>query len=99
MNVHLLYIASLEMKGVCNKSHCCDEDEWWETLEVGNSTLRCQLDTSAHANVISISQLQQEAPNAQVKKTKQILSDLDTSECHQEVTPPSLKDPRTESHG
>ena len=61
------------MNGVCNKSHCCDEDEWWETLEVGYSTLRCPLDTSAHANVISISQLQQEAPNAQVKKTKQIL--------------------------
>ena len=72
-NVHLLRIASLEMNGVTNKSHCCDEDEWWETLEVGNSTLRCQLYTGAHANVINISQLQQVAPNAQIKKTKQIL--------------------------
>ena len=61
------------MNGVTDKSHCCDEDEGWETLEVGNSTLRCQLDTSAHANVINISQLQQVAPNAQIKKTKQIL--------------------------
>ena len=72
-NVHLLHIASLEIDGVTNKSHCCDEDEWWETLEVGNSTLRCQLDTGAHANVINISQLQQVAPNAQIKKIKQIL--------------------------
>ena len=58
-NVHLLHIASLKMNGVTNKSPCCDEDEWWETLEAGNSTLRCQLDTGAHANVINISQLQQ----------------------------------------
>ena len=72
-DVHLLHIASLEMNGVTKNSHCCDEDEWWETLEVGNSTLRCQLDTGAHANVINISQLQQVAPNAQIKKTKQIL--------------------------
>ena len=55
VNVHLLCKASLEMNGVCNKSHCCDEDEWWETLEVGSSTLRCQLETSAHVNVINIS--------------------------------------------
>ena len=72
-NVHLLHIASLEMNGVDNKSHCCDEDEWWETLEGGNSTLRGQPDTGAYANVINISQLQQVAPNAQIKKTKQIL--------------------------
>ena len=72
-NVHLLHRASLEMNGVTKKSHCCDEDEWWETLEVGNSTLRCQLYTGAHANVINISQLQQVAPNAQIKKTKHIL--------------------------
>ena len=72
-NVHLLNIASLEMNGVTKKSHCCDEDEWWETLEVGNSTLRCQLDTGAHVNVINIFHLQQVAPNAQIKKTKQIL--------------------------
>ena len=37
-NVLLLHIVSLEMNGVSNKSHHCDEDEWWETLEVGNST-------------------------------------------------------------
>ena len=72
-NVHLLHIASLEMNSVTDKSHCGDEDEWWETLQVGNSTLRCQLDTGAHANVINISQLQQVAPNAQIKKTQQIL--------------------------
>ena len=71
-NVHL-HIASLEMNGDTDKSHCGDEDEWWETLKVGNSTLRCQLDTGAHVNVINISQLQQLAPNAQIKKTKQIL--------------------------
>ena len=39
----------------------------------GSSTLRCRLDTGTHANVINISQLQQVAPNAQIKKTKQIL--------------------------
>ena len=61
------------MNSVTNKSHCCDEDKWWETLEVGNGTLRCQLYTAAHANVINISQLQQVALNAQIKKTKQIL--------------------------
>ena len=38
VNVLLLQIASLEMNGVSDKSHRCDEDEWWETLEVGNST-------------------------------------------------------------
>ena len=82
-NVHLLHIASLKMNGVTNKSHCCDENEWWETLEVGNSTLRCQLDTGAHANVINISQLQQVAPNAQIKNTKQIL----VSFSHHRMTP------------
>ena len=41
--------------------------------KVGNSTLRFQLDTGAHANVINISQLQQVAPNAQITKPKQIL--------------------------
>ena len=72
-NVHLLHIASLEMNGVSNKSHCCNEHEGWKTLEVGNITLRFQLDTGVHANVINIPQLQQVAPNAQIKKTKQIL--------------------------
>ena len=61
------------MNSVTNKSHGCDEDEWWETFEVGNGTLRCQLYTAARANVINISQLQQVALNAQIKKTKQIL--------------------------
>ena len=61
------------MNGVTKKWHCCDEDEWWETLKVGNSTLLCQLDTRVHANVINISQPQHVEPNAQMKKTKQIL--------------------------
>ena len=67
-NVHLLRIASLEMNGVTNKSHCCDEDEWWETLEGGNSTLRGQPDTGAYANVINMSQLQQVAPMPRSRK-------------------------------
>ena len=61
------------MNGVTKKWHCCDEDEWWETLKVCNSTLLCQLDTRAHGNVINISQPQHVEPNAQMKKTKQIL--------------------------
>ena len=42
-------------------------------MKVGNGTLLCQLDTRAHANVINISQPQHVEPNAQMKKTKQIL--------------------------
>ena len=63
-NVHLLHIASLQINGVSNKSLRSDEDERCETFKLGNSSLRCQLDTVAHANVSNISHLQQVEPNA-----------------------------------
>ena len=52
-DVQLLHVASLEMNGVSNKQKTSENDEWWEDVEVGNSSLHCQLDTGAYASVIN----------------------------------------------
>ena len=72
-DVHLLHVASLEMNGVSGEQNTSGIDEWWETLQVGNGTLRCQLDTGAYASVINTTQLQQVAPGTKIKKTNQTL--------------------------
>ena len=71
--VHQLHVASLEMNGIRVKQKTCENDEWWEVVEVGNSTLHCQLDTGAYASVINSTQLKQVAPSAQIKQTKKTL--------------------------
>ena len=71
--VQLLHVASLEMNGIRDKQKTCENDEWWEVVEVGNSTLHCQLDTGAYASVINRTQLKQVAPSAQIKQTKKTL--------------------------
>ena len=45
------------------------DNEWWETVQVGHGTLQCQLDTGAQASVMTAKQLQNVAPDAQIKKT------------------------------
>ena len=72
-NVQLLHVASLEMNGVSDKQKPSENDEWWEVVEVGNSSLYCQLDTCAYASVINNTQLKQVAPSAQIKQTKKTL--------------------------
>ena len=71
--IQLLHVASLEMYGISNKQKTCENDEWWEVVQVGNSTLHCQLDTGAYASVINTTQLKQVAPSAQIKQTKKTL--------------------------
>ena len=58
-DVQLLHVASLEMNGIRDKQETCESDEWWEVVEVGNSTLHCQLDTGAYASVINTTQIKQ----------------------------------------
>ena len=61
-DVQLLHVASLEMNGISDKQKACENDEWREVVDVGNSTLHCQLDTGAYASVINTTQLKQVAP-------------------------------------
>ena len=72
-DVQLLHVASLEMNGISDKQKTSENDEWWEVVEVGNSSLYCQLDTGAYASVINSTQLKQVAPSAQIKQTKKTL--------------------------
>ena len=72
-DVELLHVASLEMNSINNKQGPRENDEWWEVVEVGNSALHCQLDTGAYASVINTAQLEQVAPDAQIKQTKKTL--------------------------
>lgn len=55
--VQLLHVTSLEMNDISDKQKTSDDDEWWEVVEAGNSTLHCQLDTGAYATVINSTQL------------------------------------------
>ena len=72
-DVQLLHVASLEVNGVSDTQEPSENDEWWEVVEVGNSSLYCQLDTGAYASVINNTQLKQVAPSAQIKQTKKTL--------------------------
>ena len=72
-DVQLLHVASLEMNGIRDKTKTSESDEWWAVVEVGNSTLHCQLDTGAYASVINITHLKQVAPRALIKQTKKTL--------------------------
>ena len=72
-DVQLLHVASLEMNGTRDKQNTCESDEWWEVVEVGNSTPHRQLDTGAYASLINSTQLRQVAPSALIKQTKKTL--------------------------
>ena len=69
--VQLLHVASLEIIDISEQK--TGENEWWEVVEVGNSTLHCQLDTGAYASVINTTQLKQVIPSAQIKQTNKTL--------------------------
>ena len=69
----LLDVASLEINRINDNQNPGEKDEWCEFLEVGNSTLFCQLDTGAYASVINTTQLRQIATNSPIKKTKKTL--------------------------
>ena len=69
----VLHVARLEMNGVSDKQKTSENNEWWEVIEVGNSSLYCQLDTGAYASVVNSTQLKQVAPSAQIKQTKKTL--------------------------
>lgn len=66
--MHLLQVASMKINDK-DKQNACDRNEWYEVLQVGNSTLHCQVDTGAYASVINTKQFKQVAPNAQIKQT------------------------------
>ena len=72
-DLQLLHVASLEINRINDNQNPGEKGEWCEFLEVGNSTLFCQLDTGAYASVINITQLRQIAPTARIKKTKKTL--------------------------
>ena len=68
-HMHLLHIRSLKFHQV-NKESCHPKDEeWWETVEIGQGTLKCQLDTGAQASVLTTEQLKSVAPEARIRKT------------------------------
>ena len=46
-DLQLLHVASLEINRINDNQNPGEKDEWCEFLEVGNSTLFCQLDTGA----------------------------------------------------
>ena len=71
--VQLLHLASSKMKSINDKQSPRENDEWWEVVEVGNSSLHCQLDTGAYASVINTAQFKQVAPSAEIKQTKKTL--------------------------
>ncbi len=68
-HIHLLHIRSLKFHQV-NKESCHPKDEeWWETVKIGQGTLKCQLDTGAQASVLITEQLKSVAPEARIRKT------------------------------
>jgi len=77
--MHLLQVASLKINDIKDKENACGRDEWQEVLQVGNSTLHCQLATGAYVSVINTMQLKQVAPNAQIKQTKKTLVSYNTN--------------------
>ena len=72
-DLQLLHVASLEINRINDNQNPGEKGEWCEFLEVGNSTLFCQLDTGAYASVINTTQLRQIATNSPIKKTKKSL--------------------------
>ena len=72
-DLKLLHVASLEINRINDNQNSGEKGEWCEFLEVGNSTLFCQLDTGAYASVINTTQLRQIATNSPIKKTKKTL--------------------------
>ena len=68
-HMHVLHIRSLKFHQVKNESCHPKDKEWWETVEVGQGTLKCQLDTGAQARLLTTDQLKSVAPEAQIRKT------------------------------
>ena len=62
------------MNGISDKQKTRHEnDEWWEVVKVGSSTLHGRLDNGSYAHVINSTQLKQVAHSAQIKQTKKTL--------------------------
>ena len=68
-DMHLLQVTGLELNGVNDGPVTGENDEWWESVQVNDHTLQCQLDTGAYDNVLNANQLHQIAPKATVKPT------------------------------
>ena len=63
-NIEMLHIRNVKENKVDTV-----EDEWWETITIGDSKLLIQLDTGAKASVIAVSDLQKVAPCAKIQET------------------------------
>ena len=68
-DMHLLQVTGLELNGVNDGPVTGENDEWWESVQVNDHTLQCQLDTGAYDSVLNANQLHQIAPKATVKPT------------------------------
>ena len=68
-DLHLLHLKSLRIHEVESKTGWPKDQERWETVQIAQVKLRCQLDTGAQANVMTTKQLRNVAPNAQIKRT------------------------------
>ena len=72
-DMHPLRVTGLEVNGVNDSPATGENDEWWESVQVNDHTLECQLDTGAYASVLNANQLHQIAPKATVKPTNKTL--------------------------
>ena len=52
-DMHLLRVTGLEVNGVNDSPATGENDEWWESVQVTDHTLQCQLDTGAYASVLN----------------------------------------------
>ena len=52
-DMHLLRVTGLEVNGVNDSPAKGENDEWWESVQVNDHTLQCQLDTGAYASVLN----------------------------------------------
>ena len=72
-DMHLLRVTGLEVNGVNDSPATGENDECWESVQVNDHALQCQLETGAYASVLNANQLQQIAPKATVKPTNKTL--------------------------
>ena len=86
--LQLLHVASLEINGINDNQNVSEKDEWCEFLEVGNSTLFCQLDSGVYARVINTTQLRQIAPNALLRKPRRHWFPIANTRSNQRVMSP-----------
>ena len=80
-SMNMIHIKSLKIQSVSGRK--AGSDEWWETIQVGQAKLKCQLDTGARGNVMSYIHLRQVCKEPTLKETNKRL----VSFSNQEIKP------------